>query len=142
MNEMQRDRPLGETSGSGQRPARRLAAPLLTFDLAGEAASMKQEASWQRGDRNAKTLVEDPGFRLVLTVLKAGAQMQEHRAAGWVSVQGLNGHLRLQAGGETADLLPGRMVVLQPEVLHSVEALEEGAFLLSIAYVGRPGKSD
>ena len=41
-----------------------------------------------------------------------------------------------------ADLLPGRMVVLQPEVLHSVEALEEGAFLLSIAYVGPPGKSD
>jgi hypothetical protein len=49
---------------------------------------------------------------------------------------------RLQTGEETADLPPGRMVVLQPKVLHSVEALEEGAFLLSIAYVGRPGKSD
>jgi hypothetical protein len=64
MNEMQRDRPLGETSGSGQRPARRLTAPLLTFDLAAEAASMKQEASWQRGDRNAKTLIEDPVLTL------------------------------------------------------------------------------
>jgi len=139
MTEMQRERPLGETSGSDQRPARQLSAPLLTFDLVKETASLKQEASWERGDRNARTLVEDPGFRLVLTVLKKGAQMREHRAAGWVSIQGLKGHLRLQAGEQTVDLQAGQMVVLEPDLLHSVEALEEGALLLSIAFLGQPG---
>jgi len=142
MTEMQRDRPPGETSGSDQRPARRLAAPVLTFDLAKEVASLKHEASWQRGDRNARTLVEDPGFRLVLTALKTGAQMREHRASGWVSVQGLEGHLRLQAGEQTVDLQAGQMVVLEPQLLHSVEALAEGAFLLSIAFLGHADKGD
>jgi quercetin dioxygenase-like cupin family protein len=142
MTETHRDRPPGETSGSSQRPARRLVAPVLAFDLAGETASLKQEASWQRGDRNARTLVEDPGFRLVLTVLKSGAQMREHRAAGWVSVQALEGHLRLEAGEHIADLPAGQMVVLEPGLLHSVEALAEAAFLLSIAFLGHSGTSD
>ena len=73
----QRDRPLGETSGSGQRPARRLAAASLDFDLEAELASLKQEASWQRGDRNARTLVEEPGFRVTPTALKAGTRIRE-----------------------------------------------------------------
>ena len=55
-----RDRPLGETSGSSQRPSRRLAAASLDFDLQTELTSLKQEASWERGDRNARTLVEEP----------------------------------------------------------------------------------
>lgn len=133
MSDVKRDRPAGETSGSDQRPARRLAASVLTFDLATEIASLKQEASWTRGDRNARTLVEDASFRLVLMVLKTGARMHEHRAAGWVSLQGLDGHLRLRAGEHTAELTAGRVVVLQPDLTHSVDAVEEGAFLLSIA---------
>jgi quercetin dioxygenase-like cupin family protein len=114
MTETPRDRPPGETSGSSQRPARRLVAPVLTFDLASETASLKQEANWQRGDRNARTLVEDPGFRLVLTVLESGAHMREHRAGGWVSVRALQGHVRLEAGEHIADLSPGQVVVLEP----------------------------
>jgi quercetin dioxygenase-like cupin family protein len=142
MTDVKRDRPTGETSGSDQRPVRRLTAPALTFDLAEEVASLKQEASWARGDRNARTLVEDAGFRLVLTVLKTGARMHEHRAAGWVSLQGLDGHLRLQAGEHTAELTAGRVVVLEPDLPHSVEAVEEGAFLLSIAPSSSAGKRD
>jgi quercetin dioxygenase-like cupin family protein len=142
MTDVKRDRPTGETGGSDQRPARRLAAPVLTFDLAKEVASLKQEPSWARGDRNARTLVEDAGFRLVLTVLKTGARMHEHRAAGWVSLQGLDGHLRLQAGEHTAELTAGRVVVLEPDLPHSVEAVEEGAFLLSIAPSSSAGKRD
>ena len=60
MSETHRDRPPGETSGSSQRPARRLMAPVLAFDLAREDVTLKQEVSWQRGDRNARTLIEDP----------------------------------------------------------------------------------
>ena len=133
MTEMQRDRPIGETSGTGQRPARQVSAPVLAFDLAQQLTSLKQESSWQRSDRNARTLVEESGFRLVLTALKAGAQLREHRADGWVSIHGLEGHLRVQAGRHTTDLAPGHVVVLEPNLAHSVEAVEEGAFLLSLA---------
>ena len=134
MTESHRDRPLGETSGSQQRPARRLVSTALDFDLATELASLKDEASWVRGDRNARTLVEEVAFRVTLTVLKAGTRVREHRTDGWVSIQTTHGHLRVHLPEREVDLPAGRVVVLEPGVPHDVEALDvETAFLLTLA---------
>ena len=128
-----RDRPLGETSGSSQRPSRRLAAASLDFDLQTELTSLKQEASWERGDRNARTLVEEPGFRVTLTVLKAGTRIREHRTDGWVSIHTTRGHLRVHTPGGDVDLPGGHLLVLDRGVTHDVEAVdEESAFLLTV----------
>ncbi len=135
--EHHRDRPLGETSGSGQRPARQLVATSLDFDLETELDSLKQEPSWLRGDRNARTLVEEPAFRVALTVLKAGTRVREHRTDGWVSIQTTRGHLRIHLPQREVDLPTGRVVVLEPSVPHDVETLDtESAFLLTIATRG------
>jgi quercetin dioxygenase-like cupin family protein len=129
-----RDRPLGETSGSGQRPARRLVATSLDFDLETELGSLTQEASWQRGDRNARTVVEEPGFRVTLTALKPGTRVREHRTDGWLSIQTTRGHIRVHLPDREADLPTGHVLVLEPNVPHDVEALEvESAFLLTVA---------
>ncbi len=133
-SESYRDRPLGETSGSAQRPARRLVATELDFDLETELASLKQEASWLRGDRNARTLVEEPAFRLTLTALKAGTRVREHRTGGWVSIQTTRGHVRVHLPKREVDLPAGHVVVLEPNVPHDVEAVDvESAFLLTVA---------
>jgi len=50
-------------------------------DLASEFASLKAEAAWRRSDRNARTLVKEPSFRVVLVGMKTGARLREHRAA-------------------------------------------------------------
>src|SRR5690242_11034752 len=104
-----RDRPLGETSGSGQRPARRLVAQSLDFDLETELASLKLEPSWLRGDRNARTLVEEPAFRVTLTALKAGTRLRDHRTDGWVSIQTTRGHVRIHLTEREVDLPAGRV---------------------------------
>jgi quercetin dioxygenase-like cupin family protein len=135
--ESHRDRPLGETSGSGQRPARRLVAQSLDFDLGTELASLKQEPSWLRGDRNARTVVEEPAFRVTLTVLKPGTRVREHRTDGWVSIQATQGHLRVHLPDREVNLPTGRVGVLEPGVPHDVEAPEvESAFLLTVAIRG------
>ena len=132
--ESHRDRPPGETSGSSQRQARRVADSSLDFDLDRELTTLKEEPSWQRGDRNARTLVEEPAFRVTLTALKAGTRLREHRAAGWVSIQALRGHLRVHVSRREVDLPAGRVVVLEPGVEHDVESLDaESAFLLTLA---------
>ncbi len=133
-NESHRDRPVGETSGSGQRPSRRLVATSLDFDLETELSSLTQEASWQRGDRNARTLVEEAGFRVTLTALKPGSRVREHRTDGWLSIQTTRGHIRVHLPGRDVDLASGRVLVLEPNVPHDVEALNvESAFLLTVA---------
>jgi quercetin dioxygenase-like cupin family protein len=122
----------GETTGSPQRPARQLVGAVLSFDLAQETATLQQEESWQRGDRNARTLVQEPSLRIVLTVLKTGARVREHQTDHPVVIQTLKGYIRVESPDETIDLLTGRLMTLQPGVAHDLEAIELSAFLLTI----------
>jgi quercetin dioxygenase-like cupin family protein len=128
--------PAGETGGSPQRPGHQLARPVLAFDLASEVAQLFAEESWQHGTRNAKTLVKGPDFRIVLVALKSGARIEAHRAPGRISMQMLMGRLRVGVGDHTVDLPGRRILTLDPNVAHEVEAGEDedSAFLLTIAW--------
>ena len=132
-----RDRPEGQTAGSEQRPPRSVAGQALTFDLPRELATLKEEPSWLQGDRNARTLVQESEIRITLTALKAGSQVKAHRAPAWVTIQTVEGHLRLDLGGEMAELPTGHVLMLEPNVTHDVEAVGESAFLLTIAGLDR-----
>jgi quercetin dioxygenase-like cupin family protein len=114
-----------------------LTGKLLTFDLAHEVARLHEESSWRQGDRNARTLLKESDFRIVLVALRAGGRMEQHRAAGRISIQTLAGRLRLHAPGHTVELPVGRLMSLESDIPHDVEALEDGAFLLTIAWQGK-----
>jgi quercetin dioxygenase-like cupin family protein len=124
----------GQTSGTVERPAQSLTGTVLAFDLATEVAQLRAERGYREGERNAKTLVKAPDSRIVLTALRAGARVQEHHAAGRVAIQTISGRLRLQVLGQTLDLPAGHLLALEPDVSHDVEALEESAFLLTLAW--------
>jgi len=133
----QQPRPSGETAGSDQRESRTLTGPVLAFHLADEIASLKQEPSWQQGDRNGRTLVHEPLLRIVLSIMKSKAQLSEHRAEGPVSIQALEGHLRLTVAETVVDLRPGQVAVVEAAVTHELEAIDESVFLLTIAQPSR-----
>lgn len=118
-----------------QRPAgtRPLNAPLLVLDLPQAQAQIKQEPAWHRSDRNALTLLQADGMRLVLIALHEGAEMKTHTAPGIISVQVLEGHLAFEAEGQTAELQPGQLLTLQTGVPHRVVARQESVFLLTLA---------
>ncbi|MCC7155916.1 MAG: cupin domain-containing protein [Bryobacterales bacterium] len=109
------------------------AGPSLTFDLPEQIRELRQEPYWQSG-RNAKTLVKYDDLRIVLTAMRANTTIHEHRAAGRISVQTIEGHLRMHAGGREFDLPAGRVLVLDRTMPHDVVALEDSAFLLTIAW--------
>jgi quercetin dioxygenase-like cupin family protein len=113
---------------------------MLSFDLQAEVEQLRKEEAWQ-GGRNSKTLVKHPDFRVVLTVLKSGARLHEHKAAGRISVQTLAGHIRMHVEDRVFDLPVGHLLALEREVAHDVEGLEESAFLLSIAWPNDSGRS-
>jgi quercetin dioxygenase-like cupin family protein len=125
----------GETSPSPERAAQRLTGSALGFELDAEAAALRTEAAWARFDRNAKTLVKEGGLRVVLTVLRAGARLEPHRADAHVVAQVLRGRLRvrLPEAGDAVELPAGALLALRPGVAHEVEALEERALLLTVA---------
>ncbi len=129
-----RPRPLGQTTGGPQRPAQQLVGPVLTFDLAAEAKQLRAEGAWLHGSHNAKTLVKEPDFRVVLIAVKRGGRLQQHQAPGRISVQTLSGHLRLHLPDHSVDLPAGRLLTLEPSIVHDVEGVEESTFLLTVAW--------
>lgn len=118
----------------GNRP---LNAELLVLDLPAAARQLRQEPAWANSDRNALTLFKSDALRLVLTALHAGATMKTHTAKGAISVQVLAGRLRFGTASETVELDPGQLLTLQAGVPHSVTALEEVTFLLTLAFGGQ-----
>jgi quercetin dioxygenase-like cupin family protein len=126
--------PAGQTHGNPERPMHEVARSSLTFDLAAEVERLQTEESWRQGMRNAKTLVKEPDIRIVVIALRQGGRMEEHRAPGRISIQTLTGRLRLQVRDQTIDLPAGHILMLDPDVTHDVEALDESAFLLTIAW--------
>jgi quercetin dioxygenase-like cupin family protein len=112
-----------------------MAEPLMEFDLPAEFDRLRAETTWITG-QNARTLVKYDDIRVVLTALQAKARMREHKTEGRISVQVLSGHIHVRAGGRTFSLRPGGLLALDHGVPHDVEAVEESAFLLTIAWPG------
>jgi len=113
-----------------------MASPFLEFDLTAEVKTLQGETTWSTG-RNARTLVKYDDFRVVLMALKANTHVGQHKTDGRVSVHMLSGHIRLNASGRAFDLRPGSLIALDQGSSHDIEAMEESAFLLTIAWPGR-----
>jgi quercetin dioxygenase-like cupin family protein len=117
------------------RLAEPIGGPFLEFDLAAQIQDLHREDAWTSG-RNSKTIVKHPDLRLVLTIMKANTSIHEHSAAGSISVQTISGHIRMHVQGREFDLPAGHLPALDAAVPHDVEALEDSAFLLTVAWRG------
>jgi quercetin dioxygenase-like cupin family protein len=134
----QAPRPAGETGDSPQRRAQRMHADARSFDLPREVDALRQELSWRRGDRNAKTLVQERGLRVVLVALKPRARLAEHESRAHLTVHVLAGRLLVRLSDRTVEAAADRLLSIEAGVAHELEALEECAFVLTIAGT-RPG---
>jgi quercetin dioxygenase-like cupin family protein len=119
---------------------RRSDAPLadrqMDFDLAAEIDRLKAEPTWSNG-HSARTLIKYDDLRVVLIAVAAGQRIPEHKAEGRISVQVLSGRIEFRAEGRSFDLRAGSLLALDRALPHDVAALEESAFLLTIAWSGR-----
>ena len=113
-----------------------LAEEIIRHSLSNELDKLKRAPSWQRETgRSSETLVKYDEFRIVLVRMKPGSYMSHHRAEGPISIQALQGRIRVHLPADrTEDLKPGDLLTLERCLEHDVEALEESAFLLTIAW--------
>ncbi|MDP2187205.1 MAG: cupin domain-containing protein [Sphingobacteriaceae bacterium] len=113
---------------AGQEPA-----GVLRLDLGEAIEQLKSDALWTKGNINTATLYKSDSLRIVLMGMQAHAQLKAHKSDGVISVQLLKGKINFITGEKQAFLESGQMIVLGPEILHSVIALTECFFLLSMA---------
>lgn len=117
-----------------QRPDgdRMIDATLVTIDLLLYLKQIKTEPAWENSDRNAITVFKTNGLRIVLIALHKGAEMAKHTANGMISVQVLAGKIQFTANTEKVELYTGQMIALHEHIPHSLVALEETVFLLTL----------
>ncbi|SIT74815.1 cupin domain-containing protein [Pontibacter indicus] len=104
-----------------------------TTDLTALAQELKGEENWQKTGRGSRTVLKSETLRIVLNVMRAGSEIKPHQAPGPISVQVLQGRIKFITGAGAVELTNGKLLTLQAHMRHSVEAIEESTFLLTVS---------
>jgi quercetin dioxygenase-like cupin family protein len=124
----------GSTGGSDERAARPMIAPLLHFSLATEIAALRAEGEYEGRDRSSRTLAKETDLRVLLSVLRAGATLDEQDGDARTSVQVVEGEATFRIEDDSIRMRPGEVAVVdrgQPWVL---QAETDCAVLLTLAW--------
>jgi quercetin dioxygenase-like cupin family protein len=95
-------------------------------------ADVRAGAFVEPGRLGHSTVLSSPDVRVVVLTFEAGHVMKEHRAPKTLLMQALDGRLRVTAGGEVTELVPGALLRLEASLTHEVEALEESRLMLTL----------
>lgn len=106
---------------------------LNSFNLSAQISEMKREENWEKSGRSSRTLIKVGAMRLVLNAMKAGTEIKTHHANGPISVHCIEGKLKFNTEERAVTLQKGELLTLEELVKHSVEAIEETVFLLTVA---------
>lgn len=109
--------------------------PVLHFNLSAEVEQLRRTDSWRTSSGpSATTLVHHADLRVVLAAMRRGVVMSDHRTVARITVHALEGRLRLRLPDRTEVLGGGELLVLDRGIVHDVEALEDSALLLTLAW--------
>lgn len=118
---------------SHDRYGRKLAGRMMAFWLPAEDNALRERAAGSASGRAARTLVKQGSLRVALVALRKGAVLRAHAVAPPVSIQTLRGSARVAARDREKEVLAGGLVTLGPREVHTVEALQDCAILVTVA---------
>lgn len=124
-----------ETSSQSRlraHPAERFAGPEHVFDLERIFETLQREApEGQHGHRQI-TVLRHGQVTMVALAFEAGATLADHAAKGLVTIHVLDGALTVSTPQNSHELTGGAVLVLWPNVRHSVTATVPSAILLTV----------
>lgn len=98
----------------------------------------EHDPSWGENKANPNSTDKVPGLRTVVVCIQKGQGLPQHNAPGRFTLTMLQGRIRFilepQGRNVTTELAQGELLVLEEPLPHEVQAIEESAFLLTIAF--------
>ena len=113
-------------------PAERFAGEIHFFDLNEALQKLRAEAHAAESGHRQMTIFHRAPVAKVLFAFESGGELADHAANGLVTIHALEGHLTVQAAEQTHQLQAGMIVMLSPNVRHSVRAAQVSAMLLTV----------
>jgi hypothetical protein len=95
---------------------------------------LRHDLEFTSGGRAAKTWVRMAGLRLTLVLIEQGFGLNPGATAGGAGIEVVEDRLRIHAGGQPWDLGTGELIALSGNLREPITALEETAFLLTVAW--------
>src|SRR5665213_2485129 len=95
--------------------------------------NLKELIEYNDSKFNAKVLVNEPGYRMVLMNLRAGQFVPEHSNPAVVTVYALAGHITFYEGSDSCELRGGEVVWIDAGALHHLKAHEDSALYVLAA---------
>jgi quercetin dioxygenase-like cupin family protein len=105
--------------------------PVMAFSIPEEISKVLRSRKTAK-TKHAQVLTKNAHVRIVLAVLSGGEMLEEHATEGQITVSVIQGTIRFNALDEQVDLIAGGLLTLQPGVRHSVLALEDAAFVVTV----------
>jgi quercetin dioxygenase-like cupin family protein len=113
-----------------------LDALLVEMDLNNFIDQIKEEVTWPTTDHNSITIFKSDNTTVVLIGMHQNAELKRHKAYGDIHVQVLEGKINFCIEQQTVSLQKGQMIALKADIPHSVLALEDSFFLLTVFVTG------
>ncbi|MCC7351455.1 MAG: cupin domain-containing protein [Phycisphaerales bacterium] len=120
-----------------EHPDNRFAAGQHLIDIHQVAQRLSAEPLQGKRMHRQETIYKHSSATIALFIFEQGANLPEHVAEGVVSVQVLQGKLRMNVQGQSNELSAGQILVLAPGVKHDASALEPSQMLLTVCLQAR-----
>jgi quercetin dioxygenase-like cupin family protein len=109
-------------------------APYVISDLAHYSNILKEETAWEKNDRNGITLFKSDHLTVVFTALHPDAEIKDSEAKGALTIQVIEGKIKVEIGNEQFDISAGQVINLHHDTEHSIKAIDESMILISCAF--------
>jgi len=106
-------------------------APCVFMDIPAFTEQLRQEKSWDKGDRNSITVFKSEEITMVVSALKAGAELRNTSADVLFTVMLLQGEIVITTDDVERDITKGQAVAFHPQVLHSIRAISDSNLLIT-----------
>lgn len=115
--------------------SRMIDASLIGIDINEYISQIKEEEAYLKSDRNAITVFKTDNMRIVLAAFHKNATMPGNTTSGTISVQVLEGQIKISSGLGYIDLKAHQMAALHGEITYSISATEDSVFLLTVSVI-------
>ena len=117
-------------------PLDRFAAPEHFIELEKVKTSLlKEPLAGEHGHRHA-TIYKTHTLTIATFVFEKGGALRDHVTKGVVVIQVITGKLAIKTVSQAVEIIPGQVLILAPNVHHSVTAREPSQMLLTVDLAG------
>ncbi|MES2431586.1 MAG: hypothetical protein V4556_11655 [Bacteroidota bacterium] len=108
-----------------------LNAPFVFIDIPDYIRQLLEEDAWEKNDRNSITVYKNERITTVIVCLHESAVINNNSIDGYLSIQVIDGKIKLQIETEDTEMVKGQSVALHRYINHSIEALQDSILLLT-----------